>query len=358
MNTTLELSELDRMVGQLFMCGLPGKTLDRETRTLIRQVHPGGIILFSRNIEDPVQLSTLCRELQEAALEAHGNPLFLSVDQEGGRVARLKSPFTEFPGNEAIGNDGNPRHRAEEFARITAREMKLVGLNMNLAPVLDVPCGDPEEHLRGRTFGEDPQVVAELGRTVIQTFQAEGVMAVAKHFPGLGRTSKDPHLHLPKIVLDRDELDSKSLMPFRIAIEEGVSGVMTSHAIYTALDAENPATLSRIVINDLLRQDMGFDGLVLTDDLEMGAIAGGRGVARGAAEAFEAGADLLLICEDQHLVREGLATIRSKLLRQGIPMERLHQALARIQSARSRFLKPWHRHSTAEVEAFFHSARG
>lgn len=340
------------------MCGLPGTSLDRETRTLIRQVHPGGMILFSRNVEDPVQLSTLCRELQAASLEAHGIPLFLAVDQEGGRVARLKAPFTEFPGNEAIGNDGDPQHRAEEFARVTAREMKLVGLNMNLAPVLDVPCGDPEEHLRGRTFGQDPQVVAELGRTVIQTFQAEGIMAVAKHFPGLGRTSKDPHLHLPKIVLDRGELESASLMPFRIAVEEGVSGVMTSHAIYTALDAEKPATLSRTVIQDLLRRDLGFDGLVLTDDLEMGAIAEDWGVARGAAEAFEAGADLLLICEDQRPVREGLKLIRRKLLRQDIPMERLHRALARIQHARARFLRRGPRPSIAEVEAFFHAARG
>lgn len=340
------------------MCGLPGRTLDRETRSLIQRVHPGGVILFSRNVENPVQLSRLCRDLQEAALETHGTPLFLAVDQEGGRVARLKAPFTEFPGNEAIGNDGDPQHCAEEFARVTAREMKLVGLNMNLAPVLDVPRGDPEEHLRGRTFGEDPQLVGELGRTVIQTLQAQGVMAVAKHFPGLGRTSKDPHLHLPKIVLKKDELEFVSLAPFRIAIEEGVSGVMTSHAVYTELDAARPATLSRRIVNDLLRQDLGFDGLVLTDDLEMGAIAGDWGVARGAAEAFAAGADLLLICEDQRFVREALGRIRKQLLRGVIPMERLHRSLARIQNARSRFLKTWQRASTTEVEAFFHSARG
>jgi len=352
-NTTLELAELDRKIGQLFMFGVPGTELDEETRQRIQAFRPGGVILFSRNVRDPVQVAALCRGLQETSLEAHGTPLFLAVDQEGGRVARLRAPFTEFDGNEAIGGSEDPEARAEAFARTTAREMKMVGLNMDLAPVLDVGRGEVEEHLRGRTFGGDPALVARLGSIVIRTLQAEGIMAVAKHFPGLGRTSRDPHHHLPEILLDASELEDVNLVPFRAAIREGVAGVMTSHAVYSCLDSEMPGTLSGAVIEDLLRRDLGYEGLVITDDLEMGAITGAWGVTQGAAAAFEAGADILLICKEQALVDEALVEIRGRLLRGAIPMERLHHSVERIQRARSRFLHPTLSAPPADVVSFF-----
>ncbi|MCF8063447.1 MAG: beta-N-acetylhexosaminidase [Deltaproteobacteria bacterium] len=338
MNTTLELAELDRKIGRLFMCGMPGTRVDRETERLIREVHPSGVILFSRNVEDPVQLAGLCRRLQEIALAVHGTPLILAVDQEGGRVARLKSPFTEFPGNESIGRSENPESRAEIFARTTAVEMGLVGLNMDLAPVLDVGRGPLEEHLRGRTFGEEPQRVARLGRIVIRTLQAGGIMAAAKHFPGLGRAAEDPHVRLPEILLEEGELESVNLVPFRAAVEEGVAAVMTSHAVYPSLDAGTPATMSEAVLKGLLRDGLGYDGLIITDDLEMGAIASGWGVPEGAAAAFGAGADLLLVCEDQGVVREAQAAVRSRLLHGEIPMGRLHRSLGRVQRTLDRFL--------------------
>lgn len=339
MNSSLELSELDQMIGRLFMCGLPGPKLDKDTRTLIRHYGMGGLILFSRNVQDPVQLGELCDDLQRTAMEAHGSPLFLAIDQEGGRVARLKSPFTEFPGNEAIGRDADPENKAREFAAVTAREMRLVGLNVDLAPVIDVRQGDPEEHLRGRTFGEDPRLVGRLGAVVIKTLQNKGVMAVAKHFPGLGRTAKDPHRELPEILLGRDELEAINLPPFQDAVNEGVGGVMTSHAIYPSLEPDTPATMSHKILTRLLRQSMGYDGLILTDDLEMGAIAGKWGVAGGAAEAFKAGADILLISEDQALFEKSHECIRKMLLKNEIPVERLHRSIERIRRARTRFLK-------------------
>jgi beta-N-acetylhexosaminidase len=339
-NTTLELSELDRKIGRLFMCGLPGPRVDPETERLIREVQPSGVILFSRNVEDPVQLATLCRRLQEVAKEAHGMPLILAVDQEGGRVARLRAPFTEFPGNETIGRSERPEDQAETFARVTAQEMTLVGLNMDMAPVLDVGRGPLEEHLRGRTFGEEPQRVAELGRIVIRTLQAGGIMAVAKHFPGLGRSTEDPHVRLPEILLEEGELDTVNLVPFRAAVEAGVAAVMSSHAVYPSLDPGTPATLSEAVLKGLLREQLGYDGLIITDDLEMGAIAGGCGVAEGAAAAFAAGADILLICENQGLVREAQTLVRSRLLHGEIPMGRLHRSLERVQRLIDRFLSP------------------
>ncbi|MBN1626890.1 MAG: glycoside hydrolase family 3 protein, partial [Deltaproteobacteria bacterium] len=311
LNTTLELSELNRTSGRIFMTGMPGTILDEDTEAIIRDYSPAGVILFSRNIEDPLQLAGLCRDLQAAAMKYHGVPLFISVDQEGGMVARLKSPFTIFPGNEVMGNDENPLGRAEEFGRITAYEMKMVGLNMDLAPVLDVRKGATEKHLIGRTFSDNHRLTAKMGAVVIKTLQAKGIMAVAKHFPGLGRAGKDPHFHLPVIKSDRIYIDKINLTPFRSAVRAGVSGIMTSHALYPSLDPENPATLSPVILGDLLRGKMRFRGLIITDDLEMGAITGQHDVAQGALNSFQAGADILLICKDQKKLLDSICLIRN-----------------------------------------------
>lgn len=353
MDRNLDSLELDRKIGQLFMAGIPGTQLDEGTANLIRRYHLGGVILFSRNIENPVQLAMLCRDLQDTSQRYYDSPILLAVDQEGGRVARLKEPFTVFPGNAAIGMDHRPVERAVEFAEIVAREMAMVGLNMNLAPVMDVQRGEPEKHLIGRTFGEDPQRVALLGRTVIKILQENGVMAVAKHFPGLGRTLFDPHFDLPRIDVDMKEMEEVHLLPFRAAIEEGVSGIMTSHAIYPVLDADGPATLSSTILTRLLREKMGFEGLIITDDLEMGAIAGHEGVGNGALRAFEAGADILLICKDQKNVLGSIGLIRESLIRGDISIQRLEESHERINKIRSRFLSRDVGISLARIKTYF-----
>jgi beta-N-acetylhexosaminidase len=350
---SLNRSDAERQIGQLFMIGVPGPDLDKETDELIREGHVGGVILFSRNIENPLQLAALCRELQSAASKAQELPLFLAVDQEGGRVARLKEPFTLFPGNAAIGMDEEPVKRAIEFARVTSKEMKLVGLNMNLAPVVDVQRGEIEKHLAGRSFGEDPEVVAFLGRIVVKHLQENGIMAVAKHFPGLGRADVDPHFHLPKINIDLEELERFNFPPFAAAIEEGVCGIMTSHALYPALDQERPATLSPMVLTKVLRERMGFRGLTITDDLEMGAIATERSVADGALKSFQAGADILLICKDQTHVRESLELLSHALSRKTISQERLARSLETIRKMKKRFLGHREEISLADVREYF-----
>ncbi|MFH0844445.1 MAG: beta-N-acetylhexosaminidase [Pseudomonadota bacterium] len=353
MNRDLEFAELDTKIGQLFMAGIPGTRLDEGTSNLIRRYHLGGVILFSRNIQDPVQLATLCRDLQDTAMRYHHSPLLLAIDQEGGRVARLKEPFTVFQGNAAIGMDPRPVEKAVEFAQIAGKEMKMVGLNMNLAPVVDVQRGEPEKHLTGRIFGEDPQRVALLGRTVIKTLQENGVMAVAKHFPGLGRTIFDPHFALPRIDIDMKEMEEVHLPPFREAIEEGVSGIMTSHAVYPALDSERPATLSSVILTDLLRDRMGFEGLIITDDLEMGAIAGHGGVGTGALNAFKAGADILLICKDQRNVLESIGLIKDSLIRGEVSVQRFDESNQRIHKIRSQFLNREVGISPSEIREYF-----
>ena len=345
--------EAEREIGQLFMIGMPGPHLDEETDILIREGRIGGIILFSRNIQSPLQLAALCRDVQAAALKAQAPPLFLAVDQEGGRVARLRGPFRSFPGNDAIGMDEEPLKRAIEFATVTSKEMSLVGLNMNLAPVVDVRRGEVEEHLAGRSFGEDPEVVAFLGRTVVKHLQKNGVMAVAKHFPGLGRADVDPHFHLPKINVDLEELERINFPPFAAAIEEGVCGIMTSHAIYPTLDPERPATLSPLVLTELLRERMGFRGLTITDDLEMGAIATDWSVADGALKSFQAGADILLICKDQGHVLQSLDSLRKALSKGTLSTERLAQSLERIRKMKAKFLGHREQISLTGVREYF-----
>ncbi|MBN2033168.1 MAG: beta-N-acetylhexosaminidase [Deltaproteobacteria bacterium] len=340
-------------IGQLFMAGMPGAGLDERTLFLIREFNLGGIIFFSRNIENPLQLAGLCRDLQKEALRSHGTPLFLAVDQEGGRVARLREPFTRFCGNEAIAADRECVKRAEEFGTATAKEMTLVGLNMDFAPVVDVQKGELEKHLQGRSFGDNPRKVALLGRTVIKFLQENGVMAVAKHFPGLGRAGVDPHVHLPIIDAPREEIERINLLPFRMAIDQGVTGIMSSHAVYPALDPKQPATLSREILARLLRDAMGFEGLIVTDDLEMGAIVGQRPVAEAAVAAFHAGADMLLICKEQQNVSDAYALIRDRLLQGKIAEERVLQSLERVEKAKARFLRAKEEISTAAVRDYF-----
>jgi beta-N-acetylhexosaminidase len=353
LNTALDLSDLNTWIGRLFMIGMPGTALDEDTEELISNYNPSGVILFSRNIEEPLQLTRLCSDLQTVAMKRHGTPLFLSIDQEGGRVARLKEPFTIFTGNEAIGKDTDPEGKAREFGETTAAEMKLVGLNMNLAPVLDVRRGEPEKHLVGRTFSEDYRVVASLGVTVIKTLQKNGIMAVAKHFPGLGAAGLDPHLHLPVINSEKKDIEEINLQPFKSAIKAKVAGIMTSHALYPALDPEHPATLSALILSDILRGEMGYQGLILTDDLEMGAITEQQDVAQGALASFNAGADILLICKEQRHIQSSIELIRKSILSDNKIGIRLDQSISRTMKFKKKYLKDMKVSSLKKVERYF-----
>lgn len=353
MQSTLELGELDSKVAQLFIVGMPGRELDENTKALITDWGIGGIILFSRNVKDPIQIARLCNLLQGLAIESQDNPLFLAIDQEGGRVSRFREPFSVFPGNEAIGKSANPEQRAEDFAQVTAMEMGLVGLNMDLAPVLDVPRGEPEAHLKGRTFGEDPDLTGTLGSIIIKTLQGNGIMSVAKHFPGLGAARLDPHKTELSINVDERELREVDFIPFEKAIESEVVGIMMSHAYYPALDPNMPATMSRVIIRNILRNELGYEGLILTDDLEMGAVTRHWGVPEAAALALGAGADLLLICESQELVPEAIAEIRGRILRGEISVQRLHAAVEKIAEAKLAYFPKWHPVSVAKVSEYF-----
>jgi beta-N-acetylhexosaminidase len=286
------------------MVGLPGPELDATARRLIEDLGVGGVILFARNVVDPGQITELCGGIQQAALERHGRPLLLAVDQEGGPVARLRGPFTCGPDHPALGRLGT--RAAFDTAARMARELKAVGFNIDFAPVLDVNTRGPEGVMRSRSFGDDPARVADLGAAFIRGLQENRVMACAKHFPGIGDTVLDSHQVLPGNPADRERLGRIELTPFAAAFAAGVASCMITHVKFTALDPDLPASLSPAVITDLLRREMAFDGLVFSDDLEMGAIAGAFDVGRAALMSYQAGADVVLICHRLDRVESAL----------------------------------------------------
>ncbi len=292
--SSFDISSLsDRVLaGQRLMAGFDGTCLNDDLKHLIRDLCAGGIILFSRNLDGPDEIRDLCRSAMDYAAECGLPPLFIAIDQEGGQVARLKEPFTIFPGNPSI----EDLQAAVRFAEITACELKYVGINMNFAPVLDVSGGTQNSIMAQRTFPGGPETVGRLGRAVIETLQANGILAVGKHFPGIGRTTFDSHVDQPVLETGPDDLERLDLPPFREAIAGGVSGIMLSHIRYTGVDKDVPASMSRVIAHDLLRKKMGFNGLVMTDDLDMGAVTRHYRLENVIDAVDGAGIDIVLVC--------------------------------------------------------------
>lgn len=297
----------EQMAGQRLMVGFDGTGLSRDVKSLIKDLHVGGLILFKRNIAAPEQVRHLCQACQEYAGSCGEPALFIAIDQEGGTVARLKSPFTEFSGNAHM----KGLQDAVDFARISARELQEVGINMNMAPVLDVAVDPRVSVMKERAFGSDPQWVSRLGMAVIYHLQEGGVMSVAKHFPGIGRTTLDSHLDLPFLDTDARDLTAIDLAPFQEAIKSNVAGMMLSHICYRSLDHRRPASLSKKIARDLLRHRLGYDGLVMTDDLDMGAIKKHHDVQTSLQHILAAEIDIALICHRSPDMETAFETIRS-----------------------------------------------
>ncbi len=278
------------MAGQRLMLGFDGVQFNDELKHIIQDIQAGGIILFKNNIQSPDQVTRLISDCKDYAQKCGLPPLFVAVDQEGGTVARLKAPFTEFKGNPYV----QTRQDAETFARITATELIQAGFNMNLAPVLDCVPDNVDSIMKDRAFKGDIHAVSKLGMQVIDTLQEQGIMAVAKHFPGIGRTVKDSHFHLPVLDISLEILEQSDMVPFRDAGDHDVSGIMLSHIFYPQLDNKWQASLSVTIAKDLLREQVGHDGLVMTDDLDMKAIK--LDMKTCIQRILKADIDLALIC--------------------------------------------------------------
>jgi beta-N-acetylhexosaminidase len=297
--------------GQRLMIGFDGLELSDQLKYYIEQVKVGGLILFSRNIAAPDQVRELCAAAQLFAAACGQPPLLIGIDQEGGAVSRLRPPFSQFSGNPSMTSTAD----AETFARITAGELRQIGVTVNMAPVLDVADPDGPGIMRDRVFGADPHWVAEMGRTVIAHLQNNGILAVAKHFPGIGRTVLDSHLDLPDLRIDEETLMHGDLIPFQAAIEAQVAGIMLSHIRYTDIDPRWPASLSPILARDLLRRRLGYRGLVLSDDIDMGALSKHYPVPVIIGQCMAAEVDLILICHPGPKIDEAAEIIMDRLTR-------------------------------------------
>ncbi len=322
------------LAGQRLMVGFEGDKFSDELQYLIGDLKVGGIILFSQNITSPGQLQDLCGAMQRHAAGSRNLPLFIAVDQEGGQVARLKDPFTEFPGNPYMQSEDD----ASQFAETTAAELMQMGFNMNMAPVLDIAPENIESIMAQRAFGHDPAWVERLGTKVIRHLQQNGIMAVAKHFPGIGRTTLDSHMDMPSLEANLSDLQSFDIIPFQAAIDNEVSGIMLSHILYPRIDPDWPASLSQRIARDLLRHQLGYTGLTLTDDLDMGAIAKHYDINTVVHQTLEADIDVILICHKGPNINLAFEEISKKLTDSSDLEARGIESVERIVKAKKKYL--------------------
>ena len=326
-----------RDIGQYLIGSMPGTSVPVELRSLAREFDLGGVILFSRNIEAPEQVAEL-----SAASESLGrtSPAWVSVDQEGGRVARLKEPFTRWPPMATLGRAGaQSEPLAERFARALAEELIAVGITLDYAPVLDIHTNPKNPVIGDRALAEQAEDVARLGRVIIRALQDAGLAACGKHFPGHGDTSADSHFELPLVEHPPERLRAVEFEPFRAAIAEQVAFIMTAHVLVPSLDGRRPATLSPDVVQKLLREELGFGGVILSDDLEMKAVSAKYDVPDAAVDAIRAGCDAVLVCSgDIDLQGRTLEALVRAVESGRIPAKRHDEAFARLKRAKQRFL--------------------
>lgn len=291
---------LEELAGQILMIGVRGDAVTPDMVRLFRETHAGGLILFRPNFHSAQGLKRMILELEQAL----GRRLLVAVDHEGGRVIHLAEAVTVFPDNLALGTAGKEAYAAEQ-GRIEAAELRRLGIDLNLSPTVDVLTEKFSPNIGIRSYSTDADLVARLGAARIRAMQAGGLSACAKHFPGQGHSPLDAHLKLPVLGATWEEMRSVHIKPFKAAIEAGVHTVMSSHPVYANLEpARLPATFSRTLIHDYLRVELGFEGVILSDDLEMGALKDLCSIGESACRAVRAGHDMVLVCHDEHAVRE------------------------------------------------------
>lgn len=338
---TLEHMTLEQKLGQVMVIGFDGLEPETGLLEMIKKYHVGGVILFARNVDSPQQVATLTNSLQNAAVESGHPGLLIAIDQEGGRVVRLteNKGFTEFPGAMALAATGDVEN-ARRVAQAMAAEMRATGINADFAPDLDVNNNPANPVIGIRSFGSEPADVAACGVAFLEGLQSGGVLAFGKHFPGHGDTTVDSHIALPLVPHARERLEAVEFVPFRAAMAADVAGIMSAHVTFPAIDATPglAATLSSKVLTDLLRDEMGYGGLLVTDSLEMGALAeNGYPVPVAAATALQAGADLLLFNRDHTLHRAAFRELQIWVQDGRIPEARLDASVRRILQAKARF---------------------
>lgn len=331
----MDINDKKALAGQMMMVGFPGNFhISDEVKSFLEEYKIGNVILFGENIKDKTSLLHLCNEIQTIVKKATGYPALISLDQEGGMVNRFSPDIPSAPSAMAIGATGNPEY-AYLSGRMTAEEMKMFGLNFNLAPSVDINNNKNNPVIGVRSYGEDADSVIKFAEKMVEGLASEGIIPCIKHFPGHGDTGTDSHLSLPTVAKTQEELRHSELRPFKALIDKGVEAVMTSHILFPTFDSEYPATMSRRILNDLLREELGFQGIIVTDCLEMGAVKENFGSVFAASKAVEAGVDLLCVSHDWKVARDILDMVTetfdtSRLLQSANKILNLKKKLAAL----------------------------
>ncbi len=294
--------------GALLWVSLPGPVLTMEDRNFLQRIDPAGVVIFRENVVTPSQVRDLNLSIREACPSGQ---VLIAVDQEGGRVARLREGVPQLPPMRTLGEMEDPE-RIRTAGRDLGRALRQMGFDIDFAPVLDVDSNAANPIIGDRSFSSDPLKVGPMAMAFAQGLLEEGIIPCGKHFPGHGATDLDSHLDLPFVHADRETLENRELLPFRHAISAGIPLLMTAHVVYPAWDDKSPATLSRAIITGLLRERLGFSGLVLSDDLLMKAVAK-EGVVKAALAALDAGCDGLLVLRNGRAARDVFETVAARL---------------------------------------------
>ena len=331
----IENMTLDEKIGQMITVGIDGYNLNDKTKLLIEEKKVGGVILFKDNIKDSNQLLKLINNIKDINSK-NKIPLFISVDEEGGRVSRLPKEIKKLPPNEIVGRV-NDRDLAYDIGKNIGYALKSFGFNMDFAPVLDINSNPNNTVIGDRSFSSNKDIVANLGVSQINGFKSSNIISVAKHFPGHGDTDTDSHYGLPIIKKSLEQLKEVEFVPFKKAIEEGVSSIMVSHILLPEIDDINPASMSKTIITDILRKDLKFDGLIVTDDMTMGAITNNFDISEACIKSINAGVDLILVCHGYEIEVDVINNIKDAVNNGTISMDRINESVYRILSLKHNY---------------------
>ena len=322
--STLNNMTITEKVGQMMMIGIYGYDIDENVSWMLHQYHCGGIILYDRNMDTKAQVKQLIDNVQNQAEEKV--PLFVAIDEEGGTVARMKHEIEPAPSQEKIGNSGDTE-LAKMWSINISKELKLLGINTNFAPVADI--GSPDT----RSFSNEAEIVTSFVDSAARGYEEQNMIYCLKHFPGIGKRITDPHQEISSINVSRETLENEDILPFKNIIKNHANDkfmIMVSHLKYPAIDENNSATLSYEVMTNLLRKDLNYDGIIITDDLAMGAISNHNTFKEAAVKAVKAGADIVLVCHDYSHEQEAYLGILEAVQNGEMNEERINESVRRI----------------------------
>lgn len=332
----LDSMTLEEKAGQLLIVGFKGTFLNDRTKSYINDLKVGGLILFDRNIESKGQIIGLVEEIKGSNAE-EDIPLFLCIDEEGGSISRLPKEYRRLPDPFQIG-ETNDVDIAFQFGQLLGNRVKGLGLNLNFAPVLDIHSNPDNPVIGKRAYGTNPERVSDIGLEVAKGIRNSSIIPAVKHFPGHGDTSTDSHLELPIIDKSLEELRNFELIPFEDAIENNIEMIMMAHILLPSLDKDYPATLSKKIVHDLLRDEMGYEGVIVSDDMTMGAIVNNFTLEDACIDFLKAGGDILLVCHGEDNPRIVFDKIIDAVEIGELSMEEIDEKVYRILELKDRYL--------------------